>query len=337
MWQKLKRMESLAKGHSQQQNGINNKLAVLKEQQPATMASPKLWTWAAMAAIASNANTRPLFYNMNNKMVVKLNYSAQTEEIKKQTPEKVAHRINSYIVENNITAIKLRVAQTLLNREIAMETTDEKEAKKLKKEDGWTKRLGSKAKLVRKRYGIVALGILIAKIETEKAEEAKKRIVTQNVRIRIGIKIESIFLLPKSKRNRRTSSPIVQVADAKISNMLIEDGLVLNHILHGCIRYNPACRIKLCFKCYSYGHVSVHSTRKLQSAELVQALKERQSASGIKGRIARYIMVHTHCEINGVRIERKNTLEWKRQSKTDRACTELVQSPLIKEKKVQEK
>ncbi len=49
--------------------------------------------------------------------------------------------------------------------------------------------------------------------------------------------------------------------------------------------------------------------RKVQSAKLVQASTERQSASETKGRSARYVMVHKYRRINGVSIERKNTLE----------------------------
>ena len=41
MWQKLKSIESLTKEQSQQQNGINDKLTVLKKQQAATIAFPK--------------------------------------------------------------------------------------------------------------------------------------------------------------------------------------------------------------------------------------------------------------------------------------------------------
>ena len=73
-----------------------------------------------------------------------------------------------------------------------------------------------------------------------------------------GMKIESIFWLSTLKKDRRSSSLVVEVDDAKMANMLIEEGLVLDHTLHGCMRYNPACRIKQCFNCYEYGHVSVH-------------------------------------------------------------------------------
>ena len=121
MWQKLESIESLAKEQSQQQNGINDKLTVLKEQQAATVAPPKPQTWAAMAA---NAKSRPPFYNKNNKIVVKLNDSASAEIMKKQAPEEVAHRIDAYLVENNITTTKLRAARTLPSGDIAIQTTN---------------------------------------------------------------------------------------------------------------------------------------------------------------------------------------------------------------------
>ncbi len=129
--------------------------------------------------------------------------------MKKQAPEEVAHRIDTYLVENNITVTKLRAARTLPSEDIAIQTTNEEEAKKLRGKNGWTKVLESKAKLAQKRYGIVALGIPIAKIDIEKPEETKKKIITQNVSICAGMKIESIFWLSTSKKNRRTSSLVV--------------------------------------------------------------------------------------------------------------------------------
>ncbi len=98
--------------------------------------------------------------------------------IKKQAQEEVEHRIDAYLIENNVTTIKLRTARTLPSADITIQTTNEEEAEKLRGEDGWTRSLGKKAKLARKRYGIVALGIPIAKIDLKKAEETKEKIIT---------------------------------------------------------------------------------------------------------------------------------------------------------------
>ncbi len=208
-----------------------------------------------MAAHASK--TRPPLYNKNNEIVVKLNNNVSAEEMKKQAPKEVAHRIDAYLIENNITTTKLRAARTLPSGDIAIQTTNEEEAEKLRGEDGWTKVLGSKAKLARKRYGIVALGIPIAKIGLEKAEETKEKIVAQNASMCAGMKIESIFWLSALKKDRRISSLVIEVDDAKMANMLIEEGLVLDHTLHGCMRYNPACRIK----CWNRSEKSLESRR----------------------------------------------------------------------------
>ena len=47
--------------------------------------------------------------------------------------------------------------------------------------------------MARKKYGIVAMGIPAAKIDLEKMEETKEKIVTQNASMCTGMKIESIF------------------------------------------------------------------------------------------------------------------------------------------------
>lgn len=86
----------------------------------------------------------------------------------------------------------------------------------------------------------------------------KKKLINKNANMCARIKIKSIFWLSEGKKGRQTVLLVVKVDDAKMANILIEEGLVLDHTLHRCIRYNPACKIKQCFKCYKYGHVLVH-------------------------------------------------------------------------------
>ena len=132
IWQKFKSIESLTKQQFQQQNGINDKLTVFKELQKATKAFPKLQTWAAIAA---NAKMRALLYNKNHQIVVKLKDAASAEEIKKQAPKEVAYRIDAYLLKNNITAAKLRAAQTLSSGNIVIQTTNEEAVEKLREEN----------------------------------------------------------------------------------------------------------------------------------------------------------------------------------------------------------
>ena len=118
--------------------------------------------------MAANAKTRSSLYNKNNEIVVKLNNNASTEEMKKQAPKEVAQRIDAYLIENNITTTRLHATLTLPSRDVAIQTRTKKEAEKLRREDGWTKVLGSKAKLVRKNMRLLQWEFLLQKLTWKK-------------------------------------------------------------------------------------------------------------------------------------------------------------------------
>ena len=86
--------------------------------------------------MAANAQSHPPLYNKNNEIVVKLNDNSSVEEMKKQAPEEVVHRIDAYLMENNITTTKLRAARTLQSGDVAIQKTNEEKAEKLRGEDG---------------------------------------------------------------------------------------------------------------------------------------------------------------------------------------------------------
>lgn len=88
-----------------------------------------------MIAMVINAQLCPPFYNKNNKIEVKLNNIVLAELIKKQAQEKVAHKIDAYLIKNNITAIKFCIAQTLISEDIVIQTTNKKKAEKLRRKD----------------------------------------------------------------------------------------------------------------------------------------------------------------------------------------------------------
>lgn len=86
--------------------------------------------------IAVSKKTCLPVYNKNNEIVLKLNDNALAKKIKNQAPKEVAHRIDIYLMENNIITTKLQAAQTLLSEDIGIQTTNKKNAKKLREEDG---------------------------------------------------------------------------------------------------------------------------------------------------------------------------------------------------------
>lgn len=98
----------------------------------------------------------------------------------------------------------------------------------------------------------------MTKIDFEKMEKIKKKLMTQNANMCIGIKFESFFQLSSIKKDRQTALLVIKIDNAKITNLLIEKWLALDHILHKYIRYNLACKVKQSFKYYEYSHVLVY-------------------------------------------------------------------------------
>lgn len=78
--------------------------------------------------MAASALSRPLLYNKNNRIVIKLNEASSVEEMKKKAPEEVAHRIDTYLMVNNVTTMKLRAARTLPSRDVAINIDTLREA-----------------------------------------------------------------------------------------------------------------------------------------------------------------------------------------------------------------
>ncbi len=95
-------------------------------------------------------------------------------------------------------------------------------------------------------------------MDLKKEEDMKEKFVIPNVNIFKETKVESIFWLSTNKKFCQTRLLVVDLDNVKIANILIEEELVLDHILCGCIRYNSACKIKKFFKCYKYGPLLVY-------------------------------------------------------------------------------
>lgn len=72
------------------------------------------------------------------------------------------------------------------------------------------------------------------------------------------MKIESLFWLSLIKKNRLITSLVVKINNAKMANLLVKEGLVLDHILYRCMRYNLVYKVKKCFKYYKYSYVLVY-------------------------------------------------------------------------------
>lgn len=76
--------------------------------------------------------------------------------------------------------------------------------------------------------------------------------------------IESIFCVSTLKKDKCITSLVIEIDNAKIANTLIEEEPILDHTLHGYMRYNPACRLMQCFNYYEYGYVLVYCYKNIK-------------------------------------------------------------------------
>ena len=121
----------------------------------------------------------------------------------------------------------------------------------------------------------------------------------------LGMKIESLFWLSALKKDRRTSSLVIEVDDAKMAiRWLKKDWFKITPCVDvwGIILPAESSNVLIAMNTVTSRFIA----RKVQSAELAQALTELRNVPETKGKNARYVMVLTHRGTNDVSIRRKN-------------------------------
>lgn len=64
---------------------------------------------------------------------MKLNNNTSAKEMKKQTLEKIVYKIDIYLIENSNTTAIFYIVQTLLSKNVVIQTTSIEKTKKLRK------------------------------------------------------------------------------------------------------------------------------------------------------------------------------------------------------------
>lgn len=126
--------------------------------------------------------------------------------------------------------------------------------------------------------------------------------------MRAGIKIENIFWLFALKKDKYALLLVVEVDNAKMTNMLIEKRLVLDHILHRCMRYNLAYRTTQYLNYYKYGYILVYCKINIWYRACL-GLQKLWNAFKTRCKNAHDAIVLTPHRTNEVIIEKKNISE----------------------------
>jgi hypothetical protein len=81
-------------------------------------------------------------------------------------------------------------------------------------------------------------------------------VLADNYTVIPNTEISFVGWLSKKSALKRAPSRVVEFTDPEMANAIIYAGMVWDSHIHQCKLYDRACRVKQCFRWYSYGHIS---------------------------------------------------------------------------------
>ena len=96
---------------------------------------------------------------------------------------------------------------------------------------------------------------MIVRDEGEEKDIAKA-LETENVRLIPGLRIVRLKWLKRNRAKGDYSHMIIELPCPEIANRAIQQGLVHNMKLKSVARFDRTMRIKQCYKCQGYSHLS---------------------------------------------------------------------------------
>lgn len=161
-------------------------------------------------------------------------------------------------INNNAAtkAVKVVAAHQLKSGDIQIFTSTTTEATQLKRNKEWLGGLGAQAELIVPTYGVIVHGIPTSSINVKDQTTTIDQMLADNHTVIPDAKITYIGWLTKEGNLKRASSIVVEFTDPAMANAVIYAGMAWDGQIHQCQLYDRACRIKQCFRCYQYGHIT---------------------------------------------------------------------------------
>ncbi|OAQ57945.1 hypothetical protein VFPPC_14966 [Pochonia chlamydosporia 170] len=169
----------------------------------------------------------------------------------------IRQQVEAAIHGNSTTkAIKVVAAHQLKSGDIQIFTSTTAEATQLKESKGWIRGLGEHAELIVPTFGVIAHGIPTNSINIKDQKATIQQMLADNYTVIPNAKISYTGWLTKEATLKRASSIVVEFTEPEMANAVIYAGMAWDGQIHQCQLYDRACRIKQCFRCYNYGHIS---------------------------------------------------------------------------------
>lgn len=237
---------------------IDDKFTILNHASTTTATLPTSTPTAAKPTYASMLKNAlpapPTIVTKKHEIIVKLNDNNMSSSIQQKSIQEITDIINT--ATQQTLDITIREAKQLRSGDIAIQAGSEIDVAKLRGSVEWLSDLGSKAKVVRQTFGIIAFSVRTDEVNMEDKEGIIARIQSKNGSVPSLKTLDICWVgwLRKPQEHQRTAHLVIECENAYQANAAIDEGLVIGSELKICRVYNRACRIQQCFNCQNYGH-----------------------------------------------------------------------------------
>ncbi|KMU89939.1 hypothetical protein CIHG_07622 [Coccidioides immitis H538.4] len=170
---------------------------------------------------------------------------------------KIRQQVETSIRNHTATkSVAVVAAHQLKSGDIQVFISSTAGAAKLKENRQWVSSLGEHAEVIVPTYGVIAHGISTSTINVKDQKATIQQILADNYTVIPKADISFVGWLTRESPNKRASSIVVEFTDPEMANAIIYAGMVWDGQIHTCQLYDRACRVKQCFRCYNYGHIS---------------------------------------------------------------------------------
>ena len=199
------------------------------------------------------------------EVICKLQNKDLSNDLKKLTSQQLRDRVHASIVsefsnQNKQQRVPQIVAARILpSGDLLITGTEMEDTVTLRNNEKWARKISSTSKILRPTYGAVAHGIsLDYNIATSEGMQRTILKIQQQNELPANAGIEYLEWLVKRPHEGKTCGSMIIHFNSEVDcNKVLIRKLVLDSRLFDCIRHIPEARIKQCFNCGKYGHMSL--------------------------------------------------------------------------------
>lgn len=207
------------------------------------------------------------------EVLVKLKDADRISYLRSKSPQYLRDTVNNALdalrknrnhnsANHNIGARPTVIAaKQLKSGDVRLTMATAADADALRHEKDWERDLSEKAQVVQVTFGVVMHGVPQGTMKMNRQEEVRKNIVTGNASHIPGLAVEYVGFLRKDGEDKKATSVVIEFRDPHHANLAIYKGMLWEGLSLSCERYDRACRICQCFKCWGYGHISESCTQ----------------------------------------------------------------------------